>query len=455
MVNENVLQVQQKFVKTRKMLDVKKRIEVLKLLRKNIKLRENEIYEALKTDLNKSRQEAYMTEIGIVFEEISYMLKHVRKLAKPKRVHTPLNNFPAKSYIRPMPYGCVLVISPWNYPFMLSLGPIVDAVAAGNSVVLKPSENSAHTSAVLKKIIEETFERGHVDVVVGGRDECSNLLDMNFDYIFFTGSTRVGQLVMQKAAENFTPVTLEMGGKSPCVVDETANIKLAARRMVFGKFLNAGQTCVAPDFVYCHKQIKNELVEALKEEIIKQYTDNPIACEYFPKMISKKQFDNISKYIEQDKIIYGGKTNPEALKIEPTLMNASFEDGIMQEEIFGPIFPILEFENLEEAVENLNKMNKPLAFYHFSTSKKNQKYMEDFCDFGGGCINDTIMHIANPNLPFGGVKHSGIGSYHGKKGFETFTHHKSIVKKANWLDLPLRYQPIGKFKEWLIRLFLK
>ncbi len=443
------------FLEDNPMQDVKKRIAALKLLYKNILLMEPEICEALKADLNKSAAESYMTEIGMTLAEISHMIKHLKKYARPKRAHTPLNNFPAKSFTMACPYGLVLVISPWNYPFMLSLEPIVDAISAGNSVILKPSSSSKNVSRVIVKLIERTFNPGHVSTIMGGVEECNYVIEKGVDYIFYTGSTRVGEILMKKAAEHFTPITLEMGGKSPCVIDETADIALAAKRIIFGKLLNAGQTCVAPDYIYCHSSVKERLVRELVRQIVLQYSTDILNNPNYPKMINQKQFDVMSGLIEKDKVLFGGRVNEKALKIEPTIMSATFDDACMQNEIFGPILPVVTFENLDDAIKVINAHNKPLALYMFSTNKRNQDKVLTKCQFGGGCVNDTIMHIANPNLAFGGLKQSGIGAYHGKAGFDTFTHYKSIVKKSNKLDLPLRYQPTSKFKQFLIRLFLK
>lgn len=446
---------QRKFLDENPMLDYKKRIEALKLLYKNIKLMSVDIYDALKKDLNKSETETYMVEIGMVLNEISYMIKHIRSFSRPKRVATPLAQFHSKSYKMPCAYGMVLIISPWNYPFMLALEPMVDAIAAGNSVIVKPSEISPNVSDVIAKLISKTFDKGHVDTVLGGVEECTFLLDQDFDYIFYTGSTRVGEIVMKKAAEHFTPVTLEMGGKSPCIVDETANIPLAAKRIVFGKFLNAGQTCVAPDYILCDKKIKDKLIDELERQIVLQYTVDPIKNDAYPKMINKKQFDAMSKFITDENLIFGGKKDEESLKIEPTLLNSTFDDDVMQIEIFGPILPIITFDDIDEAIAKINSLSKPLALYIFSSSKTNQNKVLNRFQFGGGCINDTIIHIATPNLGFGGLKQSGIGAYHGKIGFDTFTHYKSIVDKKTWLDLPMRYQPYNKFKQFLIKMFLR
>ena len=433
----------------------KYRVQLLKKLKTNIQEMEGEILDALQKDLGKSRVEGYMCEVGIVLSEINYMIKHLQKFAKPKRVSTPIAQFPAKSYQLPTPYGVVLIISPWNYPFMLSLDPLVDAIAAGNSIVLKPSETSKNTSSVIAKLLEKTFSPEEVCVCLGGREDCEFLLEQPFDYIFFTGSTRVGKIVLESASKHFTPVTLELGGKSPCIVDQTANIPLSAKRIVFGKFLNAGQTCVAPDFIYCHESVKEQLVEELKKQIVLQYSKTPLENENYPRLINEKQFNFASSLIDGEKVLFGGNVDNSKFKIEPTILDATFESKTMQNEIFAPILPILTFDNIDNAIVNLKKMEKPLAFYVFSSSKQNQRKILSSCDFGGGCINDVIVHLASSKLPFGGVGHSGMGAYHGKKGFDTFSHTRSIVDKQTWLDLPMRYQPHTKKKEKLIRKFLK
>lgn len=435
--------------------DINRRIEALKKLKQNINEMQYEIFEALKKDLNKSEVESYMTEVGIVLSELSYMIRHCKQFSKPKKVKTPLSHFPAHSYKIPCAYGSVLIISPWNYPFMLSIEPMVDAICAGNCVTLKPSEHSPNTTDVIVKLIEKTFKPEQVCVITGGVEECTYLLEQDFDYVFYTGSTRVGEIVMKKAAEHFTPVTLEMGGKSPCIVDETANIELSARRIIFGKFLNCGQTCVAPDYIYCHESIKDKLLKELERQIVLQYTTDPIRNDNYPKMINQKQFDASLRLITKDNLVFGGRYNIDKLKIEPTIVSATFEEDPMKEEIFGPILPIVTFKNIDEVITNVNRLTKPLALYLFSNSKENQDKILNNCDFGGGCVNDTIMHIASPYLGFGGLKHSGIGAYHGKTGFDTFTHYKSVLKNKNWIDLPMRYQPFNKFKYLLLRMFLK
>ena len=340
-------------------------------------------------------------------------------------------------------------------PFLLSIDPIVDAVAAGNSVILKSSQSSPNVTRVMAKLIEQTFERGHVDVVLGGHEDCDYLLDQEFDYIFFTGSTRVGKMVMQKASEHFTPVTLELGGKSPCIVGIDADIKLSAKRIVWGKFLNCGQTCVAPDYVYCHESIKDKLIDEIKRQIVLQYTTNPLRNINYPKMINERRFNAVVSLIDNNKVLFGGKVDKDKLKIEPTLVDATYDDAVMQEEIFGPVLPFVTFNDIDEVITKVNSMSTPLALYIFSNNQKVQDKVLAECQFGGGCVNDTVIHLASSNLGFGGLKQSGIGAYHGKTGFDTFTHYKSIVDKKNWIDMPMRYQPVSKFKYWLIRLFLR
>ena len=458
MDNQEILRkidIQRQYLEKNPMLNYKNRIQALKKLYKNIKLLTPEINAALKQDLNKGSVETYMVEIGMVLSEISYMIKHCKQFSSPQRVHTPLAQFPSTSYRLPCPYGIVLIISPWNYPFMLAIEPLVDAICAGNSVIVKPSEISPNVSNIIERLIAMTFDEGHVTTVQGGVEECSFLLDQDLDYIFYTGSTRVGEIVMKKAAEHFTPVTLEMGGKSPCIVDETANIPLTARRIVFGKFLNCGQTCVAPDYIYCDEKVKDQLIKELERQIILQYTVDPINNDNYPRMVNQKQYNAMSSFINKDNLIFGGRCNEAMLKIEPTILSATFDDPVMKEEIFGPILPIVTFKTLDEAVANVNKLTKPLALYIFSSKKENQDKIVNRVPFGGGCINDTIVHIATSEMGFGGLKQSGIGAYHGKVGFETFTHYKSILDKKTWLDLPMRYQPFNKIKAFLIKMFLR
>ncbi len=447
---------QRKYFQTGATLPVSVRVDALKRLYGVISGCEKEIHTALKRDLGKSGFESYMCETGLVLEEISYMLKHIHRFAREKNVRTPLAQFHSRSFKKPSPYGVTLIMSPWNYPFMLTLSPLVDALAAGNTAVVKPSAYSPHTSDVILQILSQCFDPEYVAVVTGGRAENTCLLREHFDYIFFTGSQFVGKEVMRNAAEHLTPVTLELGGKSPCIVDKSANIKLAARRIVFGKYLNCGQTCVAPDYIYCHRSVKDRLVKEVQKQIQKQYGKQPLRNPNYGKIINEKHFNRLLGLIDKNKTVHGGGSDRHALRIEPTVLdNVTFADAVMQEEIFGPIMPILIFDNLDEAIRNINAMPHPLALYLFTSDKAAAKKVTSRCGFGGGCINDTIIHLATTEMGFGGFGESGMGSYHGKVGFDTFSHYKSIVDKKTWIDLPMRYQPYRKLHEKMIRFFLK
>ena len=437
-------------------LPVSARLAALRRLYDAISSHEREIHEALRKDLGKSGFESYMCETGMVLEEISYMLKHTPRFAREQRVRTPLSQFCSRSYKKPSPYGVTLIMSPWNYPFMLTLSPLADALAAGNTAVVKPSAYSPYTSEVLLRILTECFEPQYVAVVTGGRAENTCLLREHFDYIFFTGSQSVGKEVMRNAAEHLTPVTLELGGKSPCIVDQTADIRLAAKRIVFGKYLNCGQTCVAPDYVYCHRSVKDRLIKEVQKQIRRQYGKQPLHNSDYGKIINEKHFDRILGLIDEKKVVHGGGSDRSTLRIEPTVMdNVTFSDAVMQEEIFGPVMPILVFDSLDEVIRRINSMPHPLALYIFTTDKKAARKVTARCGFGGGCINDTIIHLATSEMGFGGFGESGMGAYHGKTGFDTFTHYKSIVDKKTWIDLPMRYQPYRKRNEKMIRHFLK
>ena len=447
---------QRKYFQTGATLPVSVRVDALKRLYGVISGCEKEIHTALKRDLGKSGFESYMCETGLVLEEISYMLKHIHRFAREKNVRTPLAQFHSRSFKKPSPYGVTLIMSPWNYPFMLTLSPLVDALAAGNTAVVKPSAYSPHTSDVILQILSQCFDPEYVAVVTGGRAENTCLLREHFDYIFFTGSQFVGKEVMRNAAEHLTPVTLELGGKSPCIVDKSADIKLAARRIVFGKYLNCGQTCVAPDYIYCHRSVKDRLVKEVQKQIQKQYGKQPLRNPNYGKIINEKHFNRLLGLIDKNKTVHGGDSDRHALRIEPTVLdNVTFADAVMQEEIFGPIMPILIFDNLDEAIRNINAMPHPLALYLFTSDKAAAKRVTSRCGFGGGCINDTIIHLATTEMGFGGFGESGMGSYHGKVGFDTFSHYKSIVDKKTWIDLPMRYQPYRKLHEKMIRFFLK
>ena len=447
---------QRKYFQTGATLPVSTRITALRGLYDTISRYENEIHDALKKDLGKSGFESYMCETGLVLDEISYMLKHIRRFAREKRVRTPLAQFHSRSFKKPSPYGVTLIMSPLNYPFMLTLSPLADALAAGNTAVVKPSAYSPYTSEIIMKILSQCFDPQYVAVVTGGRTENTCLLREHFDYIFFTGSQAVGKEVMRNAAEHLTPVTLELGGKSPCIVDQSANIRLAARRIVFGKYLNCGQTCVAPDYIYCHRSVKDALVKEIKQQIQIQYGREPLHNPDYGKIINEKHFDRILGLIEERKTVHGGNSDRKALRIEPTVLdNVTFSDPVMQEEIFGPVMPILVFDSLEEGIDRINTMPHPLALYFFTSDKAAAKEITSRCGFGGGCINDTIIHLATTEMGFGGFGESGMGAYHGKTGFDTFSHYKSIVDKKTWLDLPMRYQPYRKMHEKMVRFFLK
>ena len=451
-----IVENQRTYFYTGATLPLSHRIEALKKIQSYILTHEAEIGKAIRKDLGKSDFESYMCETGLVLSEITYMLKHIRSFTKEKNVLTPLAQFHSRSFKKPSPYGVALIMSPWNYPFLLTIDPLIDALAAGNTVVLKPSAYSPYTSAVIQSMIEECFDTRYVAVITGGRAENTCLLNEHFDYIFFTGSQTVGKEVMRHAAAHLTPVTLELGGKSPCIVEESANIKLAARRIVFGKYLNCGQTCVAPDYIYCDRKIKDQLLAEIKRQIKRQFRSEPLTNKNYGKIINEKHFDRITKLIDSSKVVFGGKCDRTTLKIEPTVMDhVTFDDAVMQEEIFGPILPILTYDSLDQAIHKINSMPHPLALYVFTSDKTAARKVTARCGFGGGCINDTIIHLATSEMGFGGFGESGMGSYHGKDGLRTFSHYKSIVDKKTWLDLPMRYQPYRKINEKLIHLFLK
>ncbi|MEZ0183340.1 aldehyde dehydrogenase [Flavobacterium oncorhynchi] len=422
--------------------DIGYRKETLKKLLYNIQKSEDLIVQALYEDFKKPEFEAVLTETNYVISELKDTIKNINTWAEPKRVFPSLLNFPSTDYIYKEPYGNVLVIAPWNYPFQLALCPLIAAVAAGNRVVLKPSELTPHTSAIIAKLIEKTFHINHVEVFEGGVEVSNKLLAKRWDYIFFTGSVTVGKVIAKAAAENLTPVTLELGGKNPCIIDETANLKLAAKRIVWGKFINAGQTCIAPDYILIQKNMKVNFITFLMEEIIKAYGKKIDKSPDFARIINTKNWVRLDQMIERDKVIFGGETNADKLYISPTLIEEpSLDSAVMSEEIFGPILPILVYETEDDIHNVISRYEKPLAFYVFSDDKSFAKKMITSYSFGGGCINDTVIHFSNKRLPFGGVGHSGIGAYHGQMSFDTFSHHKAIVKKANWLDLPMRYAP--------------
>lgn len=453
---KDILQQQNHFFSSGKTIPAEFRLKQLESLKEAMIRHEADLAAALKEDLGKSRMESYMCEIGLTLSELTWMQKHLRSLMRSKRVSTPAAQFAAKSFRSPSPYGTVLIMSPWNYPVLLTLDPLIDAIAAGNTAVVKPSAYAPCTFDVMKTMIEECFPAHYVAVVDGGRAENQALLQQRFDMIFFTGGKTVGREVLRHAAEYLTPVTLELGGKSPCIVDSTAKIRLAAKRIVFGKYLNCGQTCVAPDYILCDKRIRDELITAILAEIEKQFGKEPLKNPNYGKIINEKHFERILGLINGEKLVYGGQSEPESLRIAPTVLNnITWDDAVMGEEIFGPLLPILTFDTLDEALDTVESHPHPLALYFFSEDKSAQKKVLDTCRFGGGCINDTIIHLATSDMPFGGVGESGMGSYHGRVGFETFSHYRSIVDKKTWMDLPIRYQKYTGLKEKMMRMFLK
>ena len=451
----SLIDAQKSYFRTGATLPASFRLEALRRLGDAIRSREADIAAALQADLNKSAFESYMTETGMVLDELRFVSKHLTRWAKPSRVPTPLAQFPARSRVHKDPYGVVLIMSPWNYPFQLTIEPLIGALAAGNCAVLKPSNYAPHTARLIADLIASCFPSEYVAVVQGGRAENAALLEQEFDYIFFTGGVQVGKLVMEKAAAHLTPVSLELGGKSPCIIDETADIPLAAKRLAFGKFLNAGQTCVAPDYLLVQRKVKEQIVAALKESIASFFGADPLQDHDYPRIINDKHFERLCALLADEHILEGGGTRDGAF-IAPTLIDSvTSASPCMQEEIFGPILPILEYDDLEEAIAFVRSRPKPLALYLFTRDKAAEKRVLSTLSFGGGCVNDTIIHLATSHMGFGGVGGSGMGSYHGKKSFDTFTHEKSIVKKSLLIDLPMRYHPYTEKHFRLIKRFMK
>ncbi|MGL4772171.1 MAG: aldehyde dehydrogenase [Clostridium sp.] len=424
--------------------NIEKRKQVLKNLKIEIKKREDDILNALFKDLGKSNFEAYATEIGIVYDEINIMIKNLNKWSKRERVKSSIVHFPSKNYIYKEPYGIALIIGPFNYPFQLTISPLIGAIGAGNCAVIKPSEYSMNTSIIIEEIISKVFEEEYVKVVEPsrGKELVEELLDQAFDYIFFTGSVRVGKIVMEKAAKKLIPLTLELGGKSPCIVDKDANLKLSAKRIVWGKLINAGQTCVAPDYLFVHEEIKGELLKFIVEEIKEQYGECINKNEDYPKIISEREVERLVRYFDGGNIYFGGEYSIKDKYIQPTILTDIREDAlVMEEEIFGPIIPVITFKNIKEAIDEVNKREKPLALYYFSENKESIEFILKNTTSGGVTINDTIIHVASSHLPFGGVGTSGMGAYHGKASFDTFTHRKSVLKRGTFMELPIRYAP--------------
>ena len=453
---QEILNKQNEFFDSGKTRDVNFRLEYLKKLKKNIIAKEKDILSALYTDLSKSELEAYATEIGTVLSELSYMIKNAKRLSKTKYMLAPMSHFPGKLMETRDPYGCVLVISPWNFPFQLTLMPIIDAVAAGNTIICKPSKQAPAIKEVMKNLIAETFPPEYVTIISGGRDENADLLDLKYDYIFFTGSVNIGKYIMSKAAPNLTPVSLELGGKSPCIVDKSCNLDVAVNRIVFGKFTNAGQICVAPDYLLVHDDIVDTFIEKVKSRITEVYSNEPLSCPHFPKIINDREFDRVVSLIDPEKVVFGGKYDKSIRKIEPTIMKGvTLDDKVMSMEIFGPIMPIITFNDHNNNLKIIEKHSRPLALYVFTENKNVKDFYIKNVRYGGGCVNDTLMHTATHKIGFGGVGYSGIGQYHGKHGFDTFTHYKGIVDSATWMDMPARYLPATKSKMATIKLAMK
>lgn len=432
------------------------RKQQLQNLRKGIQRYEDKITAALYKDLHKNTEESYTTEIGFSYTEISYVLRHLKEWMQPQKVDTPLVLFPSSSKIVRDPFGIAFIVAPWNYPFQLCIAPLIGAIAGGNCAIVKPSEFTPHTSAVVKEMIESCFPENYIKVVEGdGAEVVPYVIASGIDYVFFTGSIPVGRIVAKQAADKLIPYTLELGGKSPCIVDEDADIKTAAARIVWGKFTNAGQTCVAPDYLLCHANIKDRLLTEIKKCIEQFYSNQPSASYDYGRIVNAKHFQRLVSYLHNGTIIYGGETDEQQLYIQPTILdNVTLNDAVMQEEIFGPIFPVISFNTKEEALALIKQNHSPLALYIFSNNKKFQQYFTEQVSFGGGCINNTLVHLGNAALPFGGVGNSGSGQYHGRYSFECFTRPKSILQTANWLDPSIKYPPYkGKLR--LLKMLMK
>jgi aldehyde dehydrogenase (NAD+) len=451
---KSILSAQKEFFETGRTKNIAFRARQLEILQHAIAAYEERILKALNEDLSKSAYEGYLTEVGIILDEIRFIKRHLSSWAKPRRVRTPYYHFPASSYVYPQPYGVALIISPWNYPFQLTVSPLIGSIAAGNCSVVKPSEFAPHTAQVIGDMMQAHFEEKFIAVIQGDAETAKALLAERFDYIFFTGGTSIGRVVMAAAAEHLTPLALELGGKSPCILDREVELDVAAKRIVSGKFINAGQTCIAPDYLLVPSAKKNELVDRMKMCLRKFYGDDPRQSPDYPRIITAKHFQRLSGFLQNGNILVGGQADPNDLYMAPTLIDGiTWEDPVMQEEIFGPILPIMEYSDLQEAISKVKTLPKPLALYFFSNNRQHHEKIIAEIPFGGGCINDTLLHVANPHLPFGGLGTSGIGNYHGKASFDTFSHKKSILRKSFHLDLPLRYPPYRKKLGLLKKIF--
>lgn len=443
-----ILAKQRTFFSGQMTKDVSFRLEQLKRMSVYIRVHEQEIAAALKADLNKSYEEAYLTEISIVLQELAYHTKHLKRWIKPQTVETPIHLFPSTSEIRHEPLGIVLIVAPWNYPFQLLMNPLVGAISSGCCAVLKPSPNTPHIAAWMEKMVRDCFNPAHVALVQGGKETNTLLFAQRFDTIFFTGSPKLGKVVMEAASNYLTPVILELGGKSPCVVDASANVALAAKRIAWGKTINAGQTCIAPDYLFVHAKVKDQFIAEYKKQLLAFFGENPQDSAYYPRIVNREALDRLVGYLTSGTIVHGGKYDVEDCYLEPTLMeNVNVTDPVMQEEIFGPILPVLTFENLSEVTDYVNRHEKPLAAYYFGAKSSANDFIAATSS-GGVCVNDVLLHIANHHLPFGGVGNSGMSAYHGYKSFEVFSHAKAVLRSSSWFDLPVKYVPF-KFFKWI------
>ncbi len=450
MLYSDVVNAQRDFYQSGQTKDIHFTLSQLTKLKQVLKANEARLYEAINADFGKSIFETYTTELGLIYHEIKLIKHHLKKWRSPKRVPTDLANWPGKSYIIPEPLGNVLVIGAWNYPYQLSFLPALTALAAGNTVILKPSEIAGHSSKVMTQIINQNFSKGYFHVVEGGVPETNSLLSHRFDKIFFTGSTRVGQLIYEAAAKHLTPVTLELGGKSPTFVLKDAPLKITAKRIVWAKFLNAGQTCVAPDYILVEKPIEKDFLKELATEIDRQFSFKENLPPNYVRIINQNNFNRLIQLVNHEKVYHGGQIISHLKVIKPTILHkVSFEDAVMKEEIFGPVLPVISFTDLDNILTQVKKLSKPLACYIYGKNKKRVDKIINNLSFGGGMVNDSVLYLTNPNLPFGGVGFSGMGAYHGKAGFDTFTHYKSVLKKPFWFEPPFKYPP---YKAWKLKI---
>ena len=450
---KNIIKNQRDFFNTNTTKSVEYRLQMLQRLKKIINANEEKILSALYNDLSKSKSEAYMSEVAMVYAELDEALKKVREWSRPQRARGTIGTFPAKNYVFSEPYGIVLIMSPWNYPFNLAIAPLIAAISAGNCAVIKCSKESKYTSNLIKEIINNTFDKKYI-YCVDSDIEYNDVIYQKYDYIFFTGSSRVGKIIMRAASENLTPVSLELGGKCPCIVDESANIKIAAKRIVWGKLLNAGQTCVSVDYVAVHNGVKEKLIKCILKEIKSRYHD-ALNSNTYPRIINEHHYKRLLNLIKVEKNIIGGRADEFSRKIEPTVLpEADFEDEIMKEEIFGPVLPIIEYDDIKKLIRTIKEREKPLACYVFTEYEKTARHIIKSISYGGGCVNDVVLQVSNHYMPFGGVGNSGIGSYHGKYGFDTFSHKKSVVWNETMLDLPIRYAPFNLLKFRMLKYIL-